>query len=283
MLRLGLTLVLFLLAAATPACAQLLAAVLPSARSVQVGTPATAFATIINAGSSTALGCSIAPATSVPATFVYQTTNPATNAVTGAANTPVDIVAGGSQTFVFAFTPTAAFGGTDVQLTFACANATPAPVVSGLNTLLLAGSSILLPDVVAVAATLTNDGIATGFTSAFTVATTNVGASAGMYVSADTGSAVLPITIKLCQTNPATGACISPLTSTSIVVNMPAGSTAAFGVFVSSAVFISFDPAVNRVFVRFREEANPCYHFVCFPFPSAGDIRGSTSVAVRTQ
>jgi hypothetical protein len=59
------------------------AAVLPSSRSVTVGTPATAFATIINTGSVTASNCRLVPLTSIPATFAFQTTNPATNAVTG--------------------------------------------------------------------------------------------------------------------------------------------------------------------------------------------------------
>ena len=58
---------------------QLMAAVLPSSRSVQVGTPATAFATIINTASNMATGCTISPLTSIPATFTFQTTDPATN------------------------------------------------------------------------------------------------------------------------------------------------------------------------------------------------------------
>ena len=53
----------------------LVSSVLPSSRSVQVGTPATAFATMINAGQSTATSCSVAPITNIPATFLYQTTN----------------------------------------------------------------------------------------------------------------------------------------------------------------------------------------------------------------
>ena len=57
----------------------LVATVLPSSRSVEVGNTATAFATIINSGSWAASGCAIVPVTPVPANFVYQTTNPATN------------------------------------------------------------------------------------------------------------------------------------------------------------------------------------------------------------
>ena len=69
------------------------AAVLPSSRSVQVNTPAAAFATVINTGQAMATGCSIAPLTSLPASFIYQTTDPATNQVTGLPNTPANIAA----------------------------------------------------------------------------------------------------------------------------------------------------------------------------------------------
>ena len=56
----------------------LVAAVLPSGRSFQVGNTATAFATIINGGASALSGCATVPVTTVPVSFVYQTTNPAT-------------------------------------------------------------------------------------------------------------------------------------------------------------------------------------------------------------
>ena len=98
----------------------LVAAVLPSSRSVQVGNTATAFATMINSGSLAASGCAIVPVTTVPASFVYQTTDPATNALTGLPNTPVSIAAGASQSFVIAFTPNAPFVPTTVALGFAC-------------------------------------------------------------------------------------------------------------------------------------------------------------------
>ena len=119
------------------------AALLPSSRSVQVGVPATAFATVINTGQGIAASCSIAPLTNVPAIFQYQTTDPATNQVTGFSNTPANIAAGAAQSFVFAITPTAPLAPTDVQFSFDCANSEPAPINVGLNTLLLSGSCLL--------------------------------------------------------------------------------------------------------------------------------------------
>ena len=134
-------------------------AVLPSSRSVLVGVSATAFATIINAGPGTAMDCGIAPITNIPAAFTYQTTNPATNAVIGNPNTPANIAEGAPQSFVFAVTPTAPMAPTDVQFSFDCANSSPAPINTGLNTLLLSASATPVPDIVALAATTTNDGI----------------------------------------------------------------------------------------------------------------------------
>ena len=113
-------------AAARPdASGGLLAAVLPSSRSVQVGIVATAFATIINRGHNLATACKITPVSSVAASFHYQTTNPNANQITGTADTPIDITSGGFQSFVIAFIPTQPLAPTDLQFSFDCANTRP--------------------------------------------------------------------------------------------------------------------------------------------------------------
>jgi hypothetical protein len=249
----------------------LASAVLPTSRSVLVGAPATAFATVIAIGTATAKSCGIAPITSIPATFQYQTTD-ASNQVTGAPNTPADIAGGAAQTFVIAITPTAPFGPTDVQLSFSCSNAAAAPVVSGLNTLLLSASATPVPDIVALAATLNNDGIVNvpgpNGTGVFSVATVNVGVGGAMIVTADTGGAVLPVSLLLCQTNPTTGSCTSPM-GTGLTTTIDAGTTPTFAIFVAGTGTVPFNPALNRVFVRFTDASTI--------------VRGATSVAVRTQ
>jgi len=251
----------------------LAAAVLPSSRSVMVGGVATAFASIVNGGTTAALGCSIAPLTGVPSGFTYQTTDPATNQVVGASNTPADIPAGGVQTFVFAFAPSSPFPPTDVQLSFACANAPAAPIQSGLDTLLLSASSTPVPDIVALAATLDSDGIvnipgATG-TGVLAVATVNVGADGQITVTADTSAAKLPVSLSLCQTSPMTGVCLGTPAG-SVTTSINTNTTPTFGIFVTgTGGVVPFDPANNRVFVRFSD--------------SSGVVRGATSVAARTQ
>ena len=248
----------------------LVAAVLPSSRSIATTSTATAFATMINASSANASGCAIVPVTPVPATFTYQTTNPQTNAVTGSPNQPVPITAGGSQSFVIAFAPNAAFSPTDVALGFDCSGFNAAPSNPGLNTLLLSASSSPVPDIVALTATVKNDGTlhATSPQSPFAVATVNLGASASITATANTGAQSLPLNIGICQTNPATGACLAAIGS-SVTTTINANSTPTFGIFATATSSIAFLPAQNRIFVQFVD-------------PS-GVVRGSTSVAVATQ
>jgi hypothetical protein len=250
----------------------LVAAILPSSRSVQVGATATAFATIINAGSATAILCAPALATPLPATFIYQTTDSTTNQVIGTPNTPISVGTGAAQSFVIALTPTAPIAPTDVQFNFACANTNPAPVNVGLNTLLFSASATPVPDIVALAATATNDGIVnipgTNGTGAFAVATVNVGVNGTITASADTGSASLPLSVFLCETNPATGQCISAI-GPSVTTQINANATPTFAILVQGSGNIPFDPATNRIFVRFKDNGNV--------------TRGATSVAVRSQ
>jgi glucose/arabinose dehydrogenase len=256
------------LAASTSA---LVAAVLPSSRSVTIRTAATAFATVINPNDVTATGCGLSLATPIPGDFAYQTTDAATNAVTGSPNTPVDIPPFASQSFVFALTPAAAFASTDVALRFACANVEPAVVTPGLTTLLLSSSTSPVPDVIALAATIGNTGAVevsgpVGI-GTFAVATANVGAAGSITVSADTGIAALPLTLRVCQTDMVTGVCLSAPSPT-VTLHLGTGATGSFGVFVTASGNIPFDPAANRIFVRFSE----------------GSVtRGLTSVAVSAR
>lgn len=253
---------------------RLLAGTLPQSRSGQVGTPLTAFSTILNTGSSDAVSCRIAPATPIPAQFDYGTTDPVTNQVTGTPNTPVDIPAGAFQSFVFAFTPTQPFQSTEVALIFDCANTgSPVPSLVGVNTILLSASPMPVPDVVALAATLpsafpgtVNIPGATG-TGVFSIGAVNVGASGTITASADTGAATLPVSITICQTNPVTGDCLEE-PSASVTTQIGSGETPTFAVFAKGSGIVVFDPGAKRIHVRFKD--------------SDGITRGSTSVALQT-
>jgi len=260
-------------AADQPSDITLVSALLPGSRSVQVGATATVFGTMINASTDTiGTACSVQPATDVPATFLYQTTDPATNALTGTANAPVAIGPGVAQSFLLAFTPSAAFAPTQIAFSFSCTNATPAVTIAGVNTLLLSASTTPTPDLIALGATASNDGIVdipgSSGVGAFAVATANVGAASTITASANTGSATLPLTITTCQTVPTTGACMAA-PSVSVATTVNAGDTPTFAIFVQGSGVVPFQPATNRIFVQFQD--------------AGGAIRGSTSVAVQTQ
>ena len=154
---------------------------------------------------------------------------------------------------------------------FTCTNtATNVPVIVGVNTLLLVVSAGAVPDVIALSAA--PGGIVdvpgptgTGF---FAVATTNVGSAGTIRVTADTGALSLPATLSICETDPITGICKDP-PAASVQRGIGTGQTPTFAIFVSASSAIGFDPALNRIFVRFKD--------------GSGVTRGSTSVAVRTQ
>jgi CubicO group peptidase (beta-lactamase class C family) len=257
---------------------EIVSATLPASRSVQVDTPATAFGTIINAGSATATDCG-PHIDAASGQFSYHATDSATNAIdhSVAPNFPVDITSGASRSFVFSLTPRTVMEETVVEVVFDCSNTLPAPVIEGLNTLLISSGHNPTPDIVAIAASpggivsLVPTATSTASAGAFAVATVNVGVGATITVSADTNGTALPVSFGMCETDPVTSHCTGPLVPSGggpLALDINAGSTPTFGVFAAASDPIAFDPAHHRVFVRFRD--------------AAGVTRGATSVAIRT-
>ena len=244
----------------------IVSAVAPNARTTVVGGTVTAFATIINSGASTARSCSIALPASTSGILVYQTTNPTTNAPTGTPDTPVDIGSGLSQSFVLSLTPLAAFS-QDIALVFRCANTSSAPVVSGLNTLMVTASNTALPDMLSVVATPSADGnlviSGTSGTGLMVGAALNIGAAGTVtFTASDTPPGQparnLPLALSICQTN-ASGTCINPASpGASATVDVGAGDTLFFSVFATGkGTSIPYDPANNRVFLLANAGTTP--------------------------
>ncbi|MCW5724712.1 MAG: hypothetical protein KIS81_07115 [Maricaulaceae bacterium] len=266
---------------------RVVSSVLPLTRSVMTNTDATAFVTVINpaAGGNTATGCGLRIA-GAGAGFNYQTTNPDTNAVTGTANTPVDIPSGGSQSFVISMNSASVFTNDsqhqvptvfDERNLFVeafCGNRRSAEYTFGVNSFTFSASASAVPDVIALAATLAaNPGFVVvptdgNMVGVFSVAVTNIGAPAMITAAPSVLAQGLAIQdLEICQTDPNTGACTTARLS-SVAVALGTNDTATFGVFVrGNGGAIPNLPASNRVFVRFFEGSTE---------------RGATSVAVRT-
>ncbi len=233
----------------------LVAAILPTARTTTVGTPVTAFATLVNAGSSAASGCFIAPPASLPGTFLYQTTN-AANLPVGTPNTPVDIPVGGAQTFYFAITP-AQTGSFDLGLIFGCSNASAPVSVSGLNTFVLSVGATPVADVVSISNTLSGDGniVVTGASGrgVMVVAGINVGeAGTVTFRASDTpfGAAArgVPVTLTICPTDSA-AVCTAPEAS-SYTTSVAKNQILTFNIYVQGqGTLVPYDPATTRVFM----------------------------------
>ncbi len=218
----------------------LLAAVLPYARSVTVGSAATAFGVMINNSSTAATACSLQMPSGIaaPSVFQFRATTP-TNTIDQnfRINQPVDIPANGSKNFVFGVTPTAAFSA-DIPLIFDCENKVPVVSQSGLNTFLLSASATATPDMVAIGATPTNDGISsipgnTG-TTFFAAAVVNIGSAGAITVNVDDGGRGLAAGALVCQSDPLTAACINPAApASSVSFNSTTNQVATFTIQVT--------------------------------------------------
>ena len=250
-------------------------AVLPSARSgfFPGGGAITIFATVINAGVNPAINCQVTVPAAAPVTVSYQETD-AANAPIGVVNTPFGLTTGQARTFVLAFTPTATSIGTDVFPNFVCDNGNVAPI-TGVNTVFLSIGAAPVPDILSIGATITNDGIIslpTDGAGVMSVSTINIGvgdtggsADAAITVSVDTGDAVLPLLLQVCEIN-AASICISALgPNVSTTIGDSARFFAVF-VFDRDSGSIALNPANTRVFLRFTD--------------SNGIVRSVTSAAV---
>ncbi len=252
---------------AVPLPRTLVSAVLPASRSVQVGNPATFFAVIANASTSEATNCRVSPSIGPLGEFSYTRTDPATNAVIGSPDLPFDIPAGSNQTLVLSVIPSLELPTSDVPLDYRCATGNPATSVIGVNTLLLSASTEPTADIVGL--TTVVDLIAPeGDTSLFAVASVNLGVTDNITVSLDTGGVPVPVNINLCQTDPLTGACSGPV-GPETTLAYPAMGTATFAVFAQPTAQIENNPNAHRIFIRFAD--------------SAGNVRGATTTAIRTQ
>ncbi len=257
---------------------QLRAAVLPQSRSVQVGQSATAFAIVLNTTNGNLTNCGIALGTSIPSAFSFFQTSPA-NAITSARNAKANIPANGSQNFLFELVPQSAIAPTDLSFAFTCDGIPAAPVSPGVNTFLFSASTTPVPDILSIGAVLSNDGITNmpginvaGALGLMSVAAVNLGADQPVTAEVALSNASIPAAVTICETNTATGACLSPPTTTSLttrVARANAGAISAYSVFVNATGAINFDPANVRVIVRFKDQT--------------GAIRGATSSALRTR
>ena len=246
----------------------LLASILPSARSGTLNAPLTAFASLINVGTTVASGCFMAIQSGRSEGFGYQATN-AQNQPVGAPQTPVNIGPGQIQNFVFSVTPDHIVNGEQIGLVFDCDNTIPAPSVPGLNRIEISSDLVAVPDLVAVAATPDGDGIVkvpgnTG-TGVFSVAAVNIGAAGALTARVDDAQTGLAVQSYICKTN-ARGLCEND-PATQVSFSLATTEVALFSVFVAGQGNIPFDAANHRLFLRLEQQ---------------GVLRGATSVAVRT-
>jgi hypothetical protein len=235
----------------------LVASTLPGSRAAEIGETVTVFATMINTSGKALDNCSVT-LSGYPVTVDYTLTNPATNIPVGPADTPFPMATGAVQTLVLSLTPSAALAPTNLPLVFGCEGAQSAQSLPGLDTVLLSAGATQPADVIALAATPSNDGVVRlpgiGPEGAFVVATFNVGSDATLTVTPNTGGTTLPLSLSICQTDPTTGACLSPAAA-SVTLDVPAGATPTFAIFVGSSAPVPYAPATTRIYVDFTDSS----------------------------
>jgi hypothetical protein len=239
--------------------------ILPTSRSVEVGNIATVFGTVLNGGTAPAYGVTLSMANPPSGVFSYQESNCVTNALLVGMNPSLNILAGQARCYVVFFMPSAPFASTDVHVQAQASNTSATAPLPGINTWNLRATSSPGPDMIALTTTTDFHQVACTGTLPFAVAMSNVGATASQVtVTADTGSANLPITTLIQESNPVTGSIIGD----NILENVGAGQNRTVVVWVTFNGCVNFDPAAHRIFIRFKDAGN--------------NLIGSTSTAVST-
>ena len=215
---------------------------------------------VMNTGTTAAEGCTIAPLSRIEGVlFLFAPVDAVTSALSGPANSPVDIPAGSSQKFNITFVPSVPFAPIEVQFNVVCTNTGSAAIIPGLNTFVLSASLTPIPDLVAL--TSAPGGILSipsGTSSGvFLIASLNLGAAGLITMSADTGATALPVGLLVCEFNAALGTCFQPPSVTTPPRTITSGEVTFYAVFViSQGTAIPLNPFTNRVFARFRDFGN---------------------------
>lgn len=253
------------------------AAVLPNSRRVLYGEVGSAFMTVINPASfgTPVTNCRILPGNIYDAAvFEYRFTN-GQNEPFGAINPRFDLAPGGSQSFVFTLRGSVP-GVLRPVWNFYCDNVVPIQQPRGADEIRIWSATDPGADIITIAATPSGNGILdlpSSGTRAFAVAAVNIGTSmTELELEPAAFSSGAGARTEICETNPNTGACISPRGPRVVIANFAANQVRTFSVFVITTDFnAGFDPTNNRIRVEFRHDDVP------------GRMWGSTSVAYRTQ
>lgn len=248
-------------------------AILPNARSVQIGNEATVFATAINGGKHRRTHCEIRLDNAPDGLEFRYFLADEQNHIVGEENEKVVLGSGESQFYVIAITSQNAIEPTEIFPVFACADDTPSNKISGVNSLTFSATVMPTLDILASVSTPprdgNNDGVLRGSSGkmvAFALASSNVGGSGQVRVNIRGTGDANTLEMLICQTDMTTGACLDGLPEEQAIANLGAGEVSTWAVFVEANEPVAFNPAESRIMVEFFDD---------------DDVRrGATSVAV---
>ena len=266
----------------TPASAQpvISGAVLPNARSVPVGEPATFFVTMVNSGDQEAINCGPDLRNPDPNIALRRFELDSEGAIAGDFFDPISIPAGESRNILLELTASADTTGA-IALRFGCNNGAAAYLPAINDVVLTSLSAGPTWDVIAVSATTTNDGVidiaGPRRRGLMTVAATHIlpdgdsaGPAAPMRVTPRAGDFTSELDLEVCELDE-NSLCIGDR-APFLDIDMAQGEPRFFAVFARSApnAGLPFMPDFLRVSLDFADRTGPGY------------VRASTSAAIRS-